>query len=726
VPRKISPDQGTQVSLSQIAELAGVGPSAVSNWRRRFDDFPTPSGVTADAKDLFDLFAVRQWLESHDRPVAGRRYEHLFFEAADLLRSEGPSDRVSELLCTAAALTYVLRGADGLPPFPVEPRLRALDWIARAEEHDPQLSGLFEPLSGLPPDRAFRLLEAVATLDVDGLRELFEWALNRRGRFVETRTHESVAALLASLTESTALRAFDPAVGEAGFLLAASRRVGRASTFYGQDANRVAWRLGRQRLLLHDVNATVAFGDSLLADAFPDLRADVVYCDPPYGTTPRWPDFMWTDSRWAFGIPPTKTADYAWIQHVIHHVADTGRGYVLLPAGTLFRRGREAEIRRELVRRGAVEGIIALAPGTVQHTGIPLALWIVRRPTAGGELARVLFIDAAARGSSKGGGLDPQLSADITDVVREWRSSGRVMKEGELARAVPVVELLATDADLLPSKWVHSASSIDVDLRRHEFDDAVARLGLARDAIAHQPIPIESAVPAAGGSSSLTPVRHLVAAGIAEVLRGARVRPEECRDSGVRALRTQDIRSGIDSADDRCFVDPESMRPRPVLTQPGDIIVSPGGGKPRAVVDNDGGHVLVSPLQALRVKGDLMDRHVLAAFLESPRNRRFVSGTTYGYARLDLGELEVPMLPPEDAARLGEILQQLKDVADQASRIVESARTARDAMLELTGADASGAPDRNSIPSTSTADGTATTGARRRPAKPTTDNSARG
>src|SRR5688572_22492773 len=93
------PDHQAEISLSQIAELADVSPSAVSNWRRRFDDFPQPIQSTADGKDVFGLAEVQRWLRDHGRAKADRRNEPRFFLAADLLRSAGSSDRTTELLC---------------------------------------------------------------------------------------------------------------------------------------------------------------------------------------------------------------------------------------------------------------------------------------------------------------------------------------------------------------------------------------------------------------------------------------------------------------------------------------------------------------------------------------------------------------------------------------------------------------------------------------------------
>jgi hypothetical protein len=698
------PTRTTQVSLSQVAELAGVGPSAVSNWRKRFADFPAPVGATASGQDLFLLSAVQRWLDDNGRGIPEQRNERIFFEAADLLRSEGPTDRVTELLCAAASLVYaaLAPGVTEAPGAGRAPAPAAL--IKSVEGRDAGRVGLFEVLAELPDGHVAHLLDVVRQLDRDGLRELFEWALARRGRFVETRTHDALADLIAGLAGHGAKRVFDPAVGEGGFLITASRLDTAAPTLYGQEVNRAAWRIAGQRLLVCDISATIALGDSLTDDAFPDLRADVVYCDPPYGAVPRWRDDLLTDGRWLFGIPTRENADFAWIQHVIHHLAPEGRGYVLLPASTLFRRGREAEIRRELVRRGAVEAIVSLGAGAAQHTTVPLSLWIVRRPPAAGEPAPVLFIDAGPAGASRGGGIDARLADDIKEAVRQWRTPGRpVDPGGRLARGVPFVEILATDSNLLPSRWVHATRPVASGDRRAEFAGAFTRLERARKTLAEDDLTVERLMASVPSARSWTPVRHLIAAGFADIVRGVRVRPEDCQATGVRALRTRDVKAGIAEAEDPCYVDPDTMRPRPVLTEPGDIIVSPGSGKPIATVDTAGGYVLVYPLQALRIKGDLADKQVIASFLESSRNRRFLEGTSAAYARLDLSELEVPMLPRDETERLGAALRRIAAYEDLSRELAESARIARDALLELAGAD--NAPLRGQASSATTGEG---------------------
>lgn len=689
------PRREPQVTASQIAKLAAVGPSAVSNWRRRFPDFPTPVGATADGKDLFLLAEVRRWLDANGRSVALRRNEELFLAAADVLRNEGPSERITEVLCAAATLVQAYREQVGGPPYPrAGVWLAPADLIERVGSRGGELAELFSPLLELSTQTGIHLLEILQHLDEQGPRELFEWALQRRGRFVETRSAEPVGELIATLASPIVGRVFDPAAGEAGFLLALSRRASPEATFFGQDISRVSWRLARQRLFLHGVAARIELDDSLVDDRYPDLRADIVCCDPPYGSAPRQLEPLWADGRWAFGYPPSRSADFAWLQHVIYHLAPEGRGYVLLPASSLFRRGGEVEIRRELVRRGAVEVVVSLPAGSALHTAVPLALWIVRQPNPGAESAQVLLVDATSD-APKSGGLDAQRIAAIAAAIRDRPTTGEVTEAGPTkARAVAIVDLLAADVNLLPSKWVQVASPLDETARRREFGDAIASLERTRQELLAHPIEVAHVAATPAAPSRWTAVRQLLVADLAEVIRGVRVRPEDCQATGVRALRTHDIRVGIEEVEEPCYVDPDSMRPRPVLTQPGDIIVSPGSGKPVAVVDTAGGHVLVSPLQALRVKGEHINREVVAAFLESPRNRRFVAGTTYGYARVDLGELEIPMLVPEEAARLAETLRRIDELNALAARMADEARTAREVLLDMGGlGDVAGPPE---------------------------------
>jgi hypothetical protein len=179
-------------------------------------------------------------------------------------------------------------------------------------------------------------------------------------------------------------------------------------------------------------------------------------------------------------------------------------------------------------------------------------------------------------------------------------------------------------------------------------------------------------------------VRDLVAGEVAEIIRGVRVGAEDCLSTGIPVLRTRDVRDTLEE-DDPCYVIPEQMKPRPALAERGDIIVSPASGKLRALVNEVGERVLATPLQALRFRTNWLDPYVAAAFLESPRNRRFAKGANWGYARVDLRDLELPLLPVEEAQQLRSVLEQLTASERQAQELAESAREVRRTLLSAVG-----------------------------------------
>ena len=383
------------VTLGQIADLAGVGPSAVSNWRKRFDDFPRPVASATDGRDLFSLPAVEAWLLAHGRLGPAFESERVLWQAVDILRGYFDIRGVVEVLCAALAYSHVSdrrpAGADTLRH-------------ARAQ---PSFAEIFAPLETIEPAPRERLVALVGELHRDAIPSLIDEALALHPRFVETRTSERLTELLVRLglggtTPAACGRIFDPAAGQGGLLLAAAKAAPPGAELAGQELNEAAWRIAMLRLLVEGHDPALALGDSLINDADPGLRADLVLCDPPYALQARFPADSPTDSRWAFGLPGNGTADYAWLQHVIHHLSPSGRGYVLLPAGTLSSGGRDAKIRAQLLRRGAVEAVVALPPRVAEHTAIPLALWILRAPSDTGKPARVLLVDGASGGEKSG------------------------------------------------------------------------------------------------------------------------------------------------------------------------------------------------------------------------------------------------------------------------------------------------------------------------------------
>jgi hypothetical protein len=680
-PEDTSTKNTLPVTLGQIADLAGVGPSAVSNWRKRFGDFPPPVASATDGRDLFSLPAVEAWLLTHGRLGPAFESERVLWQAVDILRGYFDVRGIVEVLCAALAYVYVGNG-----------RLAGAE--ARRPPVDPSLGEVFAPLETVEPAPRERLVALVDALHREAIPSLIDEALALHPRFVETRTSKRLVELLIRLglggtTASACERIFDPAAGQGGLLLAAAKAAPPGVELAGQEINEAAWRIAMQRLLVEGHNAALALGDSLIDDANPSLRADLVLCDPPYGLEVRFPSDSPTDSRWAFGLPGTGAADYAWLQHVIHHLSPSGWGYVLLPASTLSRGGRDAKIRAQLLRRGAVEAVVALPPRVAEHTAIPLALWILRAPSDTEEPARILLVDGAGGGEQSDEPLDEGLIERIGRVVEHWRARAEVCDSDRgFAAAVPVLELLGPHTSLRPAHWVHQASEIDIVQRRRDFRSAIDAADAARLRLLTEAKIDSSRLRGDPGALAWVSVRDLLTEGRADIVRGIRVRPDDIRPSGTPILRAQDVPR--ESRLPTVHVDPETLPRSCPLTRPGDIIVAFVGGRLNTSVEWRGGRVPALPVQVLRLEEDWLDPALAAAFLASPSNRHLAAGASSRRAHLDLRELQLPAIPRDQIATLSEALGALTATETLAHELLAASDHARDALLDLGGYVAAG------------------------------------
>jgi N-6 DNA methylase len=352
----------TLVNAADIARLADVGRSAVSNWRRRYADFPRPAGGTP-AVPLFALTEIETWLRDQGKllevPLAERAWQELRARAGDDLRLAATLADTGELLVASAELGAHAGG----------PAVAAL---------------------------------AVALGPADAFEVLFARFQETQGR--GATTPPEVADLIVALAGHV-VTAFDPACGTGDLLLAALGN--GAHRVSGQDATADTVRLAGVRLRLAHSPApevTVHDGDALLRDRFPGVTADVVMTNLVAGKRGGMPDADPSDPRWEFGVPPRLEPELAWAQHMLAHLSpDGGLAIAVMPAAAAGRRpGRR--IRAQLLRRGALRAVIALS--ATQH------LWLLRRPAAQVP-ASVLMIAAedpeTVTGAWRRFGTDPEL-----------------------------------------------------------------------------------------------------------------------------------------------------------------------------------------------------------------------------------------------------------------------------------------------------------------------------
>ncbi|MFF0450618.1 N-6 DNA methylase [Streptomyces sp. NPDC004609] len=512
---------GPLVSGSEIARLAGVTRAAVSNWRRRYEDFPQPAGGGAGSP-LFVLEAVRAWLEKQDKgqEISG---EVRLWQSLRAAYGE-------EMVTGLDALARHLAGGETAGSLPAEAVRLAGELTAGHSPEDAPGASAGSPPSALLTHLVRRLTDSARRSGSDQVtsERVVRAVRHFAGPVADDATVFDPACGIGTLLLSVgAADATEPAAGPAaesaagpeqgtGASPGGSRRRGRTlgpqrdpdqdpsqEQEPGQDPNQEQGprRIGQEsdppsaslaRLraeLLGRTDVLVATGDSLRADEWPKLRADLVVCDPPAGAGDWGRESLLLDSRWEFGTPPRAEGELAWLQHAYAHTTPGGRLIMVMPASVAYRKaGRR--IRAELVRRGLLTQIVALPAGVAASHSLPVHLWQLRRPRAPGDsMASVRLVDLTA--NDPDGTLEPA-PAQVTDV--------------------PLIDLLDDSVDLTPGRHTtasHRDYGAEYAKLRGRLAEQLTRLGTLLPDLAEGPGP---------GSldGSMVSVAELARAGLVE------------------------------------------------------------------------------------------------------------------------------------------------------------------------------------------------------------------
>jgi type I restriction enzyme M protein len=223
--------------------------------------------------------------------------------------------------------------------------------------------------------------------------------------------------------------------------------------------NERSLRMTLLNLSMHSTEADLRIGGpEILRGAFASEQFDVVLSNPPFGIT--LPENAERDA-WPFEAPTKSAANFAWLQLAVHKLKPGGRASVLMPNGTLFTGGLSAEIRRKMIDAGVVEGIIAFPAGLFADTGIPVSLWLVRRPKSGEPSpAEIFFIDATSMGTVNERAQRVLREDEIAKIVQKYRDwhdfgrSGNFDRSAGFARSVLIEEIRQNDYNLLPQRYV--------------------------------------------------------------------------------------------------------------------------------------------------------------------------------------------------------------------------------------------------------------------------------
>ncbi|WP_333768433.1 N-6 DNA methylase [Streptomyces sp. IBSBF 2435] len=646
------PEHASEVTAAGIARLAGVGRAAVSNWRRRHDDFPRPVGGS-DTSPTYELTAVERWLHDQGKLPSVPLHERLW------QRAGSHPDGVPAALRVAGSMLMVFQGDPG---FSVSYSAASDDELAARLPADMEkaLAARFGPEHPVRlPDRiddALPLLRTTAKFAQDtGPAQTYEFLF---GRYLDanprqfTLTPQGPAELMAALVGDRPGSVLDPACGS-GALLRASAASGAV---HGQEIDPELASLTALRLAIGSdpaVRIRVGPGDSLRQDAFRGVTVDTVLCHPPFNDRNWGYDELGYDPRWEYGFPARTESELAWLQHSLAHVRDGGTVVMLMPPAAASRRsGRR--VRADLLRRGALRAVVALPAGAAPPHGLPLHLWVLRKPDPDRRPpAELLLFDAAGipgHGAEKAPWY--AVSAAVLEAWAAFDRHGTVQGRPGVSRTLPVIELLDDDVDVTPARHLPPAAA----------DGGAAALESVRDLLAktlRRTAEIAPAPPAAGEPARwpTTTVGELARAG-ALVMRagGGGTAPVDGSAARHAVLTEHDVAAGGDPTGLLPPGRPDGSFEEPVLVAEGDVVVPVlGGGAVARVVDGaTAGAALGRNVYLLRPDTTALDPWFLAGFLRGTANTRQASSFASTSTRLDVRRLQVPRLPLADQRRYGE------------------------------------------------------------------------
>ena len=350
----------------------------------------------------------------------------------------------------------------------------------------------------LPDGKMGELVDLISTIGFgdnastarDVLGQVYEYFLGmfanaegkRGGQFY---TPASIVKTLVAVLSPHEGKVYDPCCGSGGmfvqsekFIEAHGGKIGDVA-IYGQEANPTTWRLAAMNLAIRgiDFNLGREPADTFTKNQHTDLRADYILANPPFNISDWWHGSLMGDPRWIYGDPPQGNANYAWLQHMLHHLKPTGRAGIVLANGSMSSsQNNEGAIRAAMVDADVVEVMVALPSQLFFNTQIPACLWfLVKQKTK--RKGEILFIDARKQGS-----MISRVQAEFTDevisniekTVAAWRGEGGEYQDiAGFCRSVPLAEIASHGHVLTPGRYVGAEEVEDDD---EAFADKMQKL----------------------------------------------------------------------------------------------------------------------------------------------------------------------------------------------------------------------------------------------------------
>jgi len=401
------------------------------------------------------------------------------------------------------------------------------DAMAGIERDNPTLKGVLPrdyARPALDKTRLGQLIDLISNIKVgdeearakDVLGRVYEYFLSQFAsaegkKGGEFYTPRCVVKLLVEMLEPYRGRVYDPCCGSSGMFVqsvefirahasgngnlpAGRQAAGKAKadiSIYGQESNYTTWRLAKMNLAIRGIDGQIAHGDTFHDDRFPDLKADFILANPPFNVSDWGGECLRDDKRWKYGVPPVGNANFAWVQHIVHHLAPTGvAGFVLANGSMSSNQSGEGEIRKNLIEADLVDCMVALPGQLFYSTQIPACLWFLARDRKNGKFrdrrGQVLFIDARKMGRMVDRTHRELMDKDIARIAKTyhaWRlpagQAGGEKDASEYAdvpgfcKSATLEEIRKHGYVLTPGRYVGAEAKEDDD---EPFKEKMARL----------------------------------------------------------------------------------------------------------------------------------------------------------------------------------------------------------------------------------------------------------
>jgi len=330
-----------------------------------------------------------------------------------------------------------------------------------------------------------KMVDAGSSRDILG--RTYEYCLSKfaeqEGKLAgEFYTPACVVRTLVEVLQPYNGRVYDPCCGSGGMFVQSAKFIENHSgnlsniSVFGQDSNPTTWKMAQMNLAIRGIEANLGSynADTFFNDCHPTLRADFIMANPPFNLSGWGADKLKDDVRWQYGLPPAGNANFAWLQHMIYHLAPNGKiGMVLANGALSSQSGGEGEIRKNIVNADLVECIVAMPTQLFYTTQIPVSLWFLSKNKK--QPGKTLFIDARKLGTMVTRKLRELTDADIAMIADAYKAycDGTLEDQKGFCAVVETAEIAKQDYILTPGRYVGIEEQEDDG---EPFEEKMARL----------------------------------------------------------------------------------------------------------------------------------------------------------------------------------------------------------------------------------------------------------